>query len=241
LPDTPAPPVAGYSGVTASGAGFTGAAPVATVDVPAPPVSSYDAVVATGATNYPDEAAYPVTARTVVFTEAEGEAFVAPGEDGISRYATEWDIGPTTPLVTPEGAMTIMKDSPNVVFPFDVRGQAGETRIKLNSVYDLNNVRVPGDNGNPVLVVQSDPTSFTFLTLPGHFRGPGRTIKFQTLERDGRLMLRQEAMSEASIGDTVFDQGARLSWYYQASNLRAAIYGGERSDFPGAFPFPATW
>ena len=227
---TTPPATAGYTGVTASGAGFTGSVPVAVPSTEA----AYDTTVAETALPDVSVTAYePVTQRQAVPTAGASEP---PAEEEVSTYAYEWDIGPVSELVTPQGAMTVMKDAPNVVFPFEVRGQNGERTIRTGSVYHLNNVRIPGDDGNPVRVVQSDGTSFTFLTLPGHFRGPGRTIRFTTLERDGRLLLRQEGVSAAGLVDEFYDSGARIAWRYQADNLRAALFGGERADFPGAFP-----
>jgi len=223
---TTPPATAGYTGVTASGAGFTGSVPVSS------PTSGADYDAAVSETALPDASviAYEgVTRQQAAPTER-------PAEDEESTYAYEWDIGPLSELVTPQSAMTVMKDAPNVVFPFEVRGRNGERTIRAGSVYDLNNVRIPGDVGNPVRVVQSDETSFTFLTLPGHFRGPGRTIRFPTAERGGRLLLRQEGVSAASLVDEIYDSGARIAWRYQADNVRAALFGGERADFPGGFP-----
>jgi hypothetical protein len=234
--DSSATTLAGYTGVTASGGGYTGTVPIVAAPLTSSRAANYNVAIAGDALNYPTTTAYPVTAQDVVFTEDEGETFVAPTEEEVSRYAYEWDIGATSAMVTPESAMSIMKESPNVVFPFEVQGLRGEHTIEQDRVYNLNNVRAPGDVENPVLVVQSDPTSFTFLTLPGHFRGEGRTIRFVTLERNGRLVLRQEGTSGASVIDELFDAGSRISWRYQANNLRAAIYGGERADFPGSFP-----
>lgn len=219
--------VAGYSGVTASGSGYTGAAPIVS--------SGYDGAVRTTASApYDAVTNYPVTAppSEVAFTDAEGESFVAPSPQDVNRYTYEWDIGPTSDLVSEGSAMQIMKDSPNVVFPFEVVGRQGERRLLPDSTYDLNNARWPGDDGNPVLVVQADPTSFTFLTLDGHFRGPGHTITFRTREQNGRLILRQEGTSGSTVWDSLYDAGAKLSWQQQASNLRAAIYGGQRAAFP---------
>ena len=221
----PVPPstttvVAGYSGVTATGAGFTGAVPVTVVNSP----SSYDAALA--------------SAREIVFTEPEGEVVVAPAEDELSRYALEWDIGPTSDEVTAENAMTLLKAQPNGIFPFGVEGLAGEKTIELDKVYNLNSVRWPLDDGNPVLVIQEDPTSFTFLTLPGHFRGEGRTIKFTTLEREGRLILRHDGISGRSVADTINDLGAVHSWRQQADNLRARILGVPTDVESEFVPFP---
>ena len=176
----------------------------------------------------------PAIAPKVVFTDDEGEGFTPAPEPDVGRHAVECDIGPVMPLVTAESAMGVMKDSPNVVFPFVVEGARGARSIQLGSVYDLQNVLHPGDKGNPVRVVQSDATSFTFLTLPGHFRGPDQTIRFVTVERRGRILLRQEGTSSGTTMDWIYDAGAQMvSWRFQANNLRAALYGGERADFPG--------
>ncbi|MGW4758180.1 hypothetical protein [Streptomyces chartreusis] len=223
---TTPPATAGYTGVTASGVGFTGWVPVAS------PAGEADYDTAVAETALPDAS---VTAYEAV-TQQQAVPTERPAEEEVSTYAYEWDIGPVSELVTPQSAMTVMKDSPNVVFPFEVQGQNGERTIRAGSVYHLNNVRLPGDVGNPVRVVQSDETSFTFLTLPGHFRGPGRTIRFTMAERDGRLLLRQEGVSAAGLVDEIYDSGARIAWRYQADNLRAALFGGERADFPGTFP-----
>ena len=95
--------------------------------------------------------------------------------------------------------------------------------ISVAAVIDLDHVRWQRDNGNPVLVSHVDSTSFTFLTLPGHFRGPGRTIQFTILERDGRLILRQVGATSQRISDLAYDGGAWLSWRTQAATLRSAL------------------
>jgi hypothetical protein len=137
------------------------------------------------------------------------------------RYVYEWDLGPMSDLVTPDRAMAILQTEPDLIFPFAVSGG-----IELNRALDLDHVRWPRDNGNPVLVSQADSTSFTFLTLPGHFRGPGRTIQFTLLGRDGRLILRHVGATSRDISDLAYDGGAWLSWRTQAATLRAALSDG---------------
>jgi hypothetical protein len=136
------------------------------------------------------------------------------------RYVFEWDLGPTSGLGTPDSAMAVLQAAPDRIFPFRVSGATG---IELNRVLDLDDVRWPRDNGNPVLVSQADSTSFTFLTLPGHFRGPGRTIQFTILGRDGRLVLRHVGATSRGISDLAYDGGAWFSWRTQAATLRAAL------------------
>jgi hypothetical protein len=139
------------------------------------------------------------------------------------RYVFEWDLGPAADLGAPDRAMEVLKATPDRIFPFRVRGGTG---IELNRVLQLDDVRWPRDNGNPVLISHADSTSFTFLTLPGHFRGPGRTIRFTVLGRDDRLILRQVGATSLGISDMAYDGGAWFSWRTQAAALRAALSSG---------------
>ena len=66
-------------------------------------------------------------------------------------------------------------------------------------------------------------TSFTFLTLPGHFRGPRRTIQFTILGRGDRLILRQVGATSLGISDMAYDGGARSRGGTQAATLPAAL------------------
>jgi hypothetical protein len=117
----------------------------------------------------------------------------------------------------------VLKAAPDLIFPFGFRGAKC---IELDRVLHLDDVRWPRDNGNLVLVSQADGTSFTFLTLPGHFRGPGRTIKFAIVGRSGRLILRQIGATTRGIADMAYDGGAWFSWRTQAATLRAALSRG---------------
>jgi hypothetical protein len=142
------------------------------------------------------------------------------------RYVFEWDLGPSD-VVTPDSAMAVLQAAPDLIFPFRV---SGGPSIELNRILDLDHVRWPRDNGNPVLISQADSTSFTFLTLPGHFRGPGRTIQFAVVGRGGRIVLRQVGATSRAISDLAYDGGAWLSWRSQAAALRAALaHGGQPS------------
>ena len=176
--------------------------------------------------------------------EAEGEyveddplTIVGRPKDAQGIYRDEEIIGPTSSLVTPESAMRIIQNSPNLIFPFIIRGAEGETTILLDHVYFLDSARFPGEKGNPVLVIQFGPTSFTFLTEPGHFRGAGETIRFEIFASGGQLILAQQGTSAAGLLSRIYTLGAsQISWRIQASNLRSAIYGGERFSFPGEWP-----
>ena len=148
-------------------------------------------------------------------------------------YVYNWKLGPISPLVTPEKAMTIFQNSPNLVFPFEVHGLGGEKGIVLGGTYDLRSVEYPGSSNDPVRVISSGPTSFAFLTLPGHFRGAGEIVAFRTYSESGYLYLEEMATTKGGFLNWVLDQGAKVSWNQQAENLKAAVYGGERADFPG--------
>jgi len=148
-----------------------------------------------------------------------------------TTYTFDWQIGPVTQPFMVQNAMTIIQSNPNLIFPFLLQSRYGEQGITLNGVYDLNNVRWLHDNYNPVQVVGVTPTSFTFLSLPGNFRGPGATVTFNTYEKDGYLYLQQVGTSELTLMNLISNKGALLSWEVQAQNLRAALYGGTRHDF----------
>jgi hypothetical protein len=159
----------------------------------------------------------------LVFAAIERGVVETRDQLGTHHYVYEWDIGPSSELVTPGRAMTILKAAPDLIFPF---GVSGGTRIEVDQVLDLDDVRWPRDDGNPVVVSQADSTSFTFVTLPGHFRGPGRTIRFAVLERGGRLILRQVGATSPRMSDLAYDGGAWFSWQTQAATLRAALSEG---------------
>jgi hypothetical protein len=61
----------------------------------------------------------------------------------MATYRHEWELGTMTSVVTALRAMWILQTYPNDIFPFAVRGRAGETTIKLGSTYDLLNTIGP--------------------------------------------------------------------------------------------------
>jgi hypothetical protein len=119
-------------------------------------------------------------------------------------------------------ALAVLQAAPDRIVPFRVSGGLG---IELNRVLQLDDVRWPGDDGNPVRSAKPTARLFTFRTLPGHFRGPGRTIQFTILGRGDRLILRQVGATSPGISDMAYDGGAWFSWRTQAAALRAALAG----------------
>jgi hypothetical protein len=65
----------------------------------------------------------------------------------------EWDIGAASDLGSADNTMAILKATPDLIFPFGVRGGAA---IELDAVLQLDHVRWPRDNGKPVLITQAD-------------------------------------------------------------------------------------
>jgi hypothetical protein len=166
------------------------------------------------------------------------------GEALMAEYRHDWDLGKMSGTVTAAKAMAILQSQPNLIFPFQVKGRAGETDIRVNSTYDLVNTTGPldsfGTGPDPVQVQDVSVTSFTFLTLAGHHRGAGQTITFETYEKlsdeNGstsmymHVYLTQHGTYIASFMhpfSTMFNWcanvGAAGAWGLQAHNLRVAL------------------
>lgn len=162
----------------------------------------------------------------------------------MATYRHDWDLGTMTASVTALRAMAILQSNPNRIFPFKVKGRAGETTIVLGSTYDLINTTGPldslGTGPDPVRVTVVTPKSFTFLTLAGHHRGAGQTITFETYDKlatedDGTTMRMHVYLAQYGTYissfyhpfSTMFNWGANLgaagAWALQAHNLRDAL------------------
>jgi hypothetical protein len=162
----------------------------------------------------------------------------------MATYRHDWELGAMTSTVTALNAMWILQTRPNDIFPFAVRGRAGETAIKIGSTYNLVNTTGPFNSfwtgPDPVTVTKLSPLSFTFLTLAGHHRGGGQTITFETYDRlaiedDGVTMsmhvyLAQYGTYISSFShpfSSLFNIGANIgasgAWALQAHNLRSAL------------------
>jgi hypothetical protein len=173
-------------------------------------------------------------------------------------YRHEWDLGTMTSSVTARRAMSILQSRPDDIFPFTVKGRAGETAILLGSTYDLINTTGPFNSfwtgADPVTVTAVSSLSFTFTTLAGHHRGAGQTITFECFEKlamedNGHSMymhvwLAQYGTYIASFAhpfSSLFNLGANVgaagAWALQAHNLRDALgTGGSIEDaiIPGS-------
>jgi hypothetical protein len=84
---------------------------------------------------------------------------------------------------------------------------------------------------NPIHVLDVSPTSFTFLSLPGHFEGPNRfiTFSFYTDSFTNRLYLAvwsRGPISPGSVG-SVISGVANGFWKEYATNLAGGIARGD--------------
>jgi hypothetical protein len=145
-------------------------------------------------------------------------------------------IGRVADGVTKEGAMALLQANPSDFFPFRVHGlgsSAYTSRLQLGREYNLVGVGPPGDD--PIEIAELTATSFTFLTLPGHFDGVGGTIKFSTVERGGVVYLEHDAKAPDTgyLVGTFAPYFAGQAWDYQAAALRDALQGGREVDIPG--------
>jgi hypothetical protein len=162
----------------------------------------------------------------------------------MATYGHVWELGMMTSTVTAFRAMWILQSRPNDIFPFTVKGRAGETAIKFGSTYELINTTGPFNSfwtgPDPVKVTTQSALSFTFTTLAGHHREAGQTITFEThdrlaMEDDGLTMrmhvyLTQYGTYISSFShpfSSLFNIGANIgasgAWALQAHNLRDAL------------------
>ena len=141
---------------------------------------------------------------------------------GTYEYTYSHWIGTATSERTAETVMGQLQANPNSVFPFEVVGWNGETRIIANANYSLNHVRLPWwDNNNAVQVVEMTCTSFTFEAFGEHFDPEGSRVSFRTYEKDGQIYLEQHGKTDLPWWyHWIIKAGAWDSWNKQANNLR---------------------
>ncbi len=149
-------------------------------------------------------------------------------DESVSGYAyvTENLVGRHSDNVNALIAMERFQVDPHTIFPFSVVPLDPSKPFDAGSYYDLQHARFPGDVGNFVRVTQMDPTSFTFTTLEGHFDGPGATIKFETIDRDGKVFLRQTAFApnvNFLVAGAAQFGAVKWVWPLQAENLAEAL------------------
>jgi hypothetical protein len=129
------------------------------------------------------------------------------------------------PAPSPQAMLRMAVSHFSAYFPFQGCGQV----LKVGQVCNL-----IGPNGNnPIRVVAIGPTSFTFLSLPGHFEGPNRTIVFSFIEQlqpiaTHRLFLNVHASGPSSPGavTSVATGQAHGTWQDYATNLQRGIASG---------------
>ena len=145
----------------------------------------------------------------------------------MGTYSHDWDCGPTSIAGSATRAMSIIISRPNDIFPFKVGHPTPASSITSGAIINLMDTIGPSNLGlgpDPIQVTSVMPTAFVFLTLAGHHRGAGQTIRFDTIDRSGHLRLVQSGtFNSFDPRQYAYNTGATLAWSYQAHNLRVAL------------------
>lgn len=149
---------------------------------------------------------------------------------GLWGYHTDWALGYTEFLGSPEHVMNYFQNHPGSAFPFSL---GNCTRIQLNERCDLRDD--PFFQDAPVKVTFCDSTSFTFTAQKGHFDPVGSTVTFSVYEENGVDYLRQTAVwnihNPAELAKAEVTRLAAIgTWSQQAQNLANAIDPGASAD-----------
>lgn len=141
-------------------------------------------------------------------------------------YDKEHLIYPTGRGHSARELMDLFKAHPDKIFPFPAEGSPRGFRD--GEVFELSDT-LPGEWGRMetgLVVVETTDTSVKFTVVSDtYFDGPGSTIEFSIVERDGWFVLRkvadaQQADSRVAIGATA---GAEFTWLQQAKNFSRVI------------------
>ncbi|MER8046658.1 RHS repeat-associated core domain-containing protein [Streptomyces sp. NPDC094032] len=147
-------------------------------------------------------------------------------------YAYSYLLGPTELLGNAEDAMTLLKDNPQRVFPFDVT-ECSRLTEGVQCLLEPN----PGgfkSRGSGYVQVSTEKTSFTFTVVSDeYFDKPGSTITFAIHQRDNTLYLTQTAHGIDAAPHVLFGVDSGLSkwtWMRQAWNLSSLLYEAKRAE-----------
>ncbi len=141
-----------------------------------------------------------------------------------TSYSYTWRIIGRGSTIPPETAMKLVQDDPHSVFPFKIQANTTDARLKIQEGARCI-LRPLIIRPEPVEIVNVTPTSFTFRTLPGHFRGQGATICFRTLVNTrGRLCVQQTAEFEKKWRNCILDIGSIALWSIQAAKLAYRLH-----------------
>ncbi|WP_371666457.1 FG-GAP-like repeat-containing protein [Streptomyces sp. NBC_00289] len=163
-----------------------------------------------------------------------------------ANYAFVWRVGSIEAGDTAESKMGVMQEDPNAIFPFTVQPvdpsthqswdsglpPASARRVRVGNEYNLYNVEtesvvapkgwLPTISNSPVRVISATPTSFTFVTLPGHIDGPGAHVSFSTFSSGDDVLLMQRGYAPGASRVVTTVQPLSLygwAWRTQARNL----------------------
>lgn len=142
-------------------------------------------------------------------------------------YAYSFLLGPTNLLGHAEDAMTLFKDNPKRVFPFDITECSRFTEGAQCFLHPNPGITEYTGHGSGHVQVSTEKTSFTFtVTSDDYFDDPGSTITFAIIERDNNLYLTQTAHGidpDGHVWAGVVLGFAENNWAEQAANLRTLL------------------
>lgn len=168
-----------------------------------------------------------VSLRTVI----SGNWDIPPGDwpnersedqQGSYTYDMEYRIVPAASGHSAKELMDLFKAHPEEILPFIVKGSPGGFRD--GEVFELSETLplVQRDTETGLVAVETTETSVKFTVVSdGYFAGPGSTIEFSIVERDGWLSLRKVADAKQAEHDvaSIARFGAGLTWLEQAQNF----------------------
>lgn len=141
---------------------------------------------------------------------------VVPGTTSLN-YTYTYPIA-SPPYPSPQQVLKLATTNFQNLFPFPSCGNI----ITVGQTCDLG----PGPF-NPIEVVDISPTSFSFLSLPGHAEGAGRVILFSFFVDGTTNNLDFDVFAKgpwsASAQGTVSTGAAQALWQKYANNLKTAV------------------
>lgn len=153
-----------------------------------------------------------------------------PDAERPDDYRGSWPArhGPTCGQI---GVMDVFRNNPAEVFPFPVKGcerLAHGSRCALEAI-----PLAPHGSGDVRVTSTSTSVKFT-VESEGYFQGPGSTIEFTAVDRDGYIYLVKEGT--VHNGEVIANLGAEaggssVQWSIQAENLRRALVAARAEEY----------
>ncbi|WP_147441708.1 hypothetical protein [Mycetocola lacteus] len=146
-------------------------------------------------------------------------------QQGSYEYTMDHSLAVSTDQYTAKELMDLFKKYPSEIFPFTVKGPDGG--FQDGAVFELSKTLGFGwgvETGT--VAVKTTDTSVKFTVVSdNYFDGPGSTIEFSIIEKDGEFYLRKVADAEKAQATVVAGVtfGANDTWKKQAENFQSII------------------